>query len=186
MTATLKHSLLLPAALLAFGALSACGGPEAGGAAEETSAADGGSSEPSITVTDATVRVPSNPDVTAGYLTIENTGGADDVLTGVTTDAAKEVQMHDTVNNDGQMKMEQQDTVSVPAGDTVKFESGGLHLMLMEPKGVANLEAGDTVTLTLSFKESGDIETAATIEDPMQGTDSTDSGSHEDMDHESH
>ncbi|MBB6172585.1 hypothetical protein HNR23_002645 [Nocardiopsis mwathae] len=179
MTATLKNTVLLSAALAALGALSACGGPGADGATKED-AADGASAAPAITVDDATVRVPANPDVTAGYLTIENTGDADDVLTGVGTDAAEEVQMHDMVDEDGEMKMEQQDTVPVAAGSTVEFASGGLHLMLMQP---GTLEAGDHITLTLTFEKSGDIETEAVVEDPMGDKAG---GDHEDMDHEGH
>ncbi|MFW5417229.1 copper chaperone PCu(A)C [Nocardiopsis sp. CNT-189] len=135
---------------------------------------------PEITATGATVRVPSNPGVTAGYLTVENTGGADDILTGVATDAAEEVQMHATVEEDGTTSMEQRYEVPVRAGESVEFASGGMHLMLMEPDG---LEAGDTVRLTLSFAESGDVTVDAEVEDVMGGTGG---GGMEDMDHSGH
>ncbi|RNL81755.1 copper chaperone PCu(A)C [Halostreptopolyspora alba] len=117
---------------------------------------------PEIAVRDATVRVPANPDVTAGYLTLENTGGTDDTLTGVTSEAAAEVQMHDTTDSGGETRMRQRDEVAVPAGDTVVFETGGLHLMLMGPD---DLRAGDTVELSLEFATSDRVSVDAVVEE---------------------
>ncbi|TQN32073.1 hypothetical protein FHX37_1999 [Haloactinospora alba] len=122
-----------------------------------------GEEQPDITVTDASVRVPANPDVTAGYLTVRNTGGTDDTLTGVTSDAADEVQMHDTRQSDGNTEMVRQEEVAVGAEETVAFETGGLHLMLMEP---GELEAGETVRLSLEFSRSGTVPTEAEVVDP--------------------
>lgn len=137
------RALLAVTAATAVGALSGCG-----------------ADAPDLAVENATVRVPANPDVTAGYLTIENSGGTDDTLTRVRSDAAEEVQMHDTTNKDGQMRMAEREDVAVPAGETVEFASGGLHLMLMGPD---ELRAGDTVRLTLEFEKSGSVRTDAEV-----------------------
>ncbi|GAA3734727.1 hypothetical protein HDA32_003893 [Spinactinospora alkalitolerans] len=157
---------VVAAALLALGALAGCGSADsAEQPGSETSAAT--SPGPDIAVEGAAVRVPATPDVTAGYLVIDNTGGAADTLTGVRTDAAAEVQIHDTREEDGVMMMERRREVAVPAGETVELRSGGTHLMLMEPDG---FEAGDTVELTLVFETSGEISVEAAVEDPMGGS----------------
>ncbi|RFU37987.1 copper chaperone PCu(A)C [Actinomadura logoneensis] len=113
----------------------------------------------SIKVTGAQVRVPSSPDVTAGYMTITNTGRPD-TLTGVDSPAAASVEMHRMVMNGANgMKMEQ--IMSVPIGKgTVEFAKGSLHLMLMKPKG---LKLGQDVPLTLHFAGAGDVAVTAKV-----------------------
>uniref|UniRef100_UPI0008314EFC SCO family protein n=1 Tax=Actinomadura kijaniata TaxID=46161 RepID=UPI0008314EFC len=111
-----------------------------------------------IAVTDARVRVPSTPDVTAGYLTLTN-DGTPDTLTGVSSPAAGSVEMHRMEMGHGSMRMEQVKTVPVPKG-TVRFEKGGLHLMLMKPEGIRE---GRTVPLVLRFARAGEIRVEATV-----------------------
>ncbi|MDA8368532.1 MAG: copper chaperone PCu(A)C [Nocardiopsaceae bacterium] len=166
--AAARPGAALAAALVALAALTGCGS-----AGSDAPAASG----PDIVVRDATVRIPANPDVAAGYLTMENKGGTGDTLTGAETDAAEEVQMHDTREEDGAMTMVEQQEVPIGAGETVEFSTGGLHLMLMDP---ADLEVGDTVALTLRFAESGTVETEAAVVDPMDGSDGSDGHGHHD------
>ena len=54
----------------------------------------------------------------------------------------------------GMMTMSEVDEIEIPAGDTVKLEPGGYHIMLMEL--VEQLSAGDEIELTLDFHESGE------------------------------
>ncbi|MDA2808653.1 copper chaperone PCu(A)C [Nocardiopsis suaedae] len=138
--------------------------------------------EPQIETSDATVRVPLTPDVTSAYLTIENTGAADDTLIGADTAAADEVQMHESVQkDDGTMGMEERDEIPVSAGETVEFKPGKLHLMLMDPDA---LKAGETVALELRFAKSGTVEVDAEVEDVMdEGAKGGDMESMDDMDH---
>ncbi len=71
--------------------------------------------------------VEGNP--SAGYATIE--GGPDDVsLVSVTADDVMRMEMHETVEENGMAMMKSLDKVPVPAGETVKFEPGGKHLMI--------------------------------------------------------
>ncbi|MFC4906429.1 SCO family protein [Actinomadura gamaensis] len=112
----------------------------------------------SIRVDGARVRVPSSPDVTAGYLTITNTGQPD-TLTGADSPAAGSVEMHRMSMNGNGMKMEQVRTVPVGKG-TVEFAQGGLHLMLMKPR---DLKAGQSVELTLHFARAGDVKVTARV-----------------------
>jgi copper(I)-binding protein len=110
-------------------------------------------------VTGAEVRVPTVPDVTAGYLKISNAGPAD-TLTGVRSAAAAKVEMHRMVTKAGTMTMERIDSVPVPAGGTVEFGKGGAHLMLMNPRP---LEVGERVPLTLHFATAGDVTVSAEV-----------------------
>jgi copper(I)-binding protein len=91
----------------------------------------------------------------AGYLTIANTGAADDELLAVTSPAADEVQIHRSQMQDGVMRMREVGATSVPAGQRIRFLPGGLHLMFMGLK--APLEAGQTVPVTLQFREAGEV-----------------------------
>ncbi|MEV4255712.1 SCO family protein [Spirillospora sp. NPDC049652] len=112
----------------------------------------------SIKVTGAQVRVPSSPDVTAGYLTITNTGRPD-TLTGVDSPAAASVEMHRMTMDGNGMRMEP--VTSVPVGKgTVQFAKGSLHLMLMKPR---NLRLGQDVPLTLHFANAGDVAVTAKV-----------------------
>jgi copper(I)-binding protein len=91
----------------------------------------------------------------AGYLTVTNGGAADDELLAVTTPAADEVQIHRSQMQDGVMRMREVGATSVPAGQRIRFLPGGLHLMFMGLK--APLEAGQTVPVTLQFREAGEV-----------------------------
>ncbi|WP_422344431.1 copper chaperone PCu(A)C [Parasphingorhabdus sp.] len=71
--------------------------------------------------------VDGNP--SSGYMTIH--GGPDDVsLVSVIADDVMRMEMHETVETDGMARMQQLSVVSVPAGEKIKFEPGGKHLMI--------------------------------------------------------
>ena len=91
----------------------------------------------------------------AGYLTIANTGEADDALLAVTSPAVTEVQIHRSQMQDGVMRMREVGATSVPAGQRIRFLPGGLHLMFMGLR--APLEAGQTVSVTLRFRDAGEV-----------------------------
>lgn len=91
----------------------------------------------------------------AVYLTIKNDGENDATLTGVSTDAANTSMIHESKMVDGVMVMEHVEELHIPAGDSVAFEPGALHIMLMsltEP-----LKRGSVMELTLHFEEAGDV-----------------------------
>ncbi len=71
--------------------------------------------------------VDGNP--SSGYMTIH--GGPDDVsLVSVVADDVMRMEMHETVEKDGMAQMQPLMKAPVPAGETVKFEPGGKHLMI--------------------------------------------------------
>ncbi|MFZ3581465.1 copper chaperone PCu(A)C [Loktanella sp. DJP18] len=99
----------------------------------------------------------------AGYLTILNSGATDDVLIGVEA-AFPRVMMHDSTVVDGIARMEALDRVIVPAGETVTFAPGGMHVMFMGLDGDP-LDAGEEVPATLIFENAGKLEVVFKVED---------------------
>ncbi len=90
----------------------------------------------------------------AAYLTLTD-NGQPDRLVGVSTPAAATAQMHETVDDNGVMKMRPVARVDLVPGKPVSFQPGGYHVMLMGLK--SPLKAGDTFPLTLTFEHAPPI-----------------------------
>jgi copper(I)-binding protein len=71
----------------------------------------------------------------AGYLDISNRSGADIRITRVSSPEYETVEMHETVVEDDIARMRRIPVVEIENGETVVFERGGKHLMLMKPVG---------------------------------------------------
>jgi periplasmic copper chaperone A len=137
--------------LLALVSLVAACGDDGGETGEGT---------PSIMVARAFVPTPAGANG-ALYFEVANEGDGADRLIGASTSVAGESTLHETMSSDdGLMRMEPLDGVEVPAGETVTFEPGGLHVMLLD---VEELAEGDTVEVVLTFEESGDIVVEAEV-----------------------
>jgi copper(I)-binding protein len=110
-----------------------------------------------IVVTQAWSRAtPGGSKVAGGYLTIENKGPAPDRLLSASTDAAKKIEIHEMAVTDGIMTMRPVDGgLPVEAEETVKFASGGLHLMIIGL--AAPLAQGNKLAVTLKFEKAGEI-----------------------------
>jgi len=132
-------------------------------AALALAACSGADPAPDIAVADALVRTP-NParDVTAGYMTLANRGGADR-LVGASSPAADRIELHTHSMDDGVMRMRQVEAVDLPAGETVRFEPGGLHLMIF---GAGALQPGDMLVINLDFETAADRAVSFTVGDP--------------------
>ncbi len=71
-------------------------------------------------------------------------------LTSVSGDVAAAVELHETINQDGVMKMvPQPDGFEIPAGGSVELKPGGKHVMMIGL--VSPLEVGQQFPLTLNF-----------------------------------
>lgn len=88
----------------------------------------------------------------AVFFRLRNTGSSEEVLTGVITEAAERAELHESVNDNGIMRMRALRSVSVPAGGIVEFEPGGKHVMLSKLK--SPLAAGQSFKMTLTFKSA--------------------------------
>lgn len=87
------------------------------------------------------------------FLTLQSSAGA--VLTGARCECASLVQIHETVEQNGVASMRERKDVPLPAGQTVQFRPGSLHIMLFGLK--APLKAGQTVDLQLQVREQGKV-----------------------------
>jgi copper(I)-binding protein len=97
-------------------------------------------------------------------LTIENRGDGDDRLLGADTEVALAVEIHRTViEPDGRAYMRMLDDVLLPAGASVSFRPGGLHLMLVVPDETVSV--GGTFEITLRFERSAPMTRTVTVVD---------------------
>jgi len=113
---------------------------------------------PKIEVRDAWVReVPPTSSMSAAYMVIENKGDEGDKLVGASTNIAKVVELHETVNG----KMRRVKAIEVPAGKSVELKPGGYHIMLIDL--TKKPKEGEKVELTLKFEKSGEVKVVADV-----------------------
>jgi hypothetical protein len=93
--------------------------------------------------------------VGAAYFTLDNSQGQDERLLSAEADVAATAELHAHSMEGNMMKMHKVDAVEVPAGQTVAFAPGGLHVMLIGLK--APLVEGNTFPLTLHFEHAGAV-----------------------------
>jgi copper(I)-binding protein len=94
----------------------------------------------------------------AAYFTIRNDGDTDQrLIEARPINFAEAAELHTHINDDGVMRMRVvEGGVVIPAGETVSFQPGGLHVMLFgleEP-----LTEGSPQSITLVFEELGEID----------------------------
>ena len=92
----------------------------------------------------------------AAYFVVHNKGVQADRLLAVQTPVAGKAEMHEHVHADGVMKMQQVQSVEVPAGGEVRFEPMGYHVMLFNLGQQAR--EGERFPLTLTFEKAGEVE----------------------------
>jgi copper(I)-binding protein len=98
--------------------------------------------------------VPAAAPVAGGFLTVQNTGAADDRLLAVETGAAQRVEIHEMRHEGEVMRMRQlADGLALPAGRTVVLQPGGYHLMFIQP--ARPFVADGQVPATLVFEKAG-------------------------------
>jgi copper(I)-binding protein len=107
-----------------------------------------------LSVTDAWSRS-TPPGVTVGvaYFTLKNESGKSDRLLRISSPVAAKAQVHRTEVLDGIARMREVAVLHVDAGQTVRFEPNGMHLMLTGLK--KPLVAGQSFELELLFEVAG-------------------------------
>lgn len=150
----MTHLARSACALTALLALAACGSPP-----EE---AAGDASAPAAAPLEVRAAQASFfPDMGVVHLTVINHTGEDDRLLWAETPAADIVESHETVEEEGVLRMvPRPDGFLVPAGGRLELTAGGKHLMLRdirEPVGVGVLP------LILHFEHAGALEVEAEV-----------------------
>ncbi|MEY2758998.1 MAG: hypothetical protein RIR33_2776 [Pseudomonadota bacterium] len=119
-------------------------------------AACSGGQTVSLRIDDARYRPPL-VDGGTGVAYFSITSNIADRIVAVSSPRARAVEIHESRSDQGMAGMEQRPDIELPAGKTVKFEPGGLHLMVIAPQPLA---AGATFPIQIEL-ESGSVQTIA-------------------------
>lgn len=91
----------------------------------------------------------------AAFMTITNSGADDDVLLSASAEVSKVAELHIHLDLDGIMQMREVESIEIRPGQTISFEPGGLHVMLIGLK--QPLAQGQSFPLTLNFEKAGPV-----------------------------
>lgn len=117
--------------------------------------------EPTLEVRDAWLRKVPGSDVAAVYFTLHNAGSAPVVLVGARSTVAEHAMIHETAMENGHSRMRMRERTAIVPGQTLKFEPGGLHVML---HGFAGEPAvGSEVDVTLLLEDGSEVHVAARV-----------------------
>ena len=103
----------------------------------------------------------------AAYMILTNFTDQDVALIGASSDVAAAVEIHlSSMGADGTMKMEQQESVAIPAGGELVLKPGSYHVMFIGLK--KDLAVGDEFTLTLTFEKAGEVTITVPVKDAAE------------------
>ena len=128
------------------------------------------------------IQPPPGAKVAAAYFTLTNTSDKPLVISGVSSSAVSQAAVHLSSVVDDVARMEEQDSVTINAGESLEFTPGSYHVMLMgltEP-----LSAGNNFELVLDTNQ-GPLSLSIPVITPDEGT-KLDAMNHEGMDHGKH
>ena len=114
-----------------------------------------------IEISEAWARPAAQGENGAIYFVIHNNAREADELTGVSSDIAEAVEMHESRMDGDVMQMHQLETIPLQAGAETTFKPGGLHIMLIGVK--EDLDAGDEIEIVLHFKNFEEIKVAVPV-----------------------
>jgi copper(I)-binding protein len=99
----------------------------------------------------------------AGYVRILNQGAAPDRLLSVTADVSERVELHQTVQQGGIMRMRSLPTgIALPAKGKVELKPGGMHIMFVGLK--RPLKEGTRFDASLQFEKAGKVPVVFLVE----------------------
>lgn len=95
---------------------------------------------------------------TAAYMTLTNTGGTPIVVTGGACQVCEKVELHETRDENGVMRMRPQESWTIAPGKSLELKPGGRHVMLINLTQDVNVGGDDTIlTMTLQGGDTFDI-----------------------------
>ena len=106
--------------------------------------------------------LPPNAPAGAAYFVIHSQSTDKDVLVSASSPIAEKTELHTHVMLGEVMKMQQIDSVAIPAGGEAVFAPGGNHVMLFGLK--KPLVAGESFPLTLVFEKAGAVDVQVKVE----------------------
>jgi copper(I)-binding protein len=189
-----RHSRMKRAVVgLAVVSLGAVGLVACGDDGEETADTTTTSIPADVSISDVWARPVEDlaaKDTSAIYMKINAGEGGDELISAsVPSDVAGTVELHETTMADetemdadmtettmgddmgddmdhssGMMTMRQVEMIEVPANGSVELKPGGFHVMLLDMQ--KTLAVGDTVEVTLTFANAGEVVTTAEVREP--------------------
>ena len=99
----------------------------------------------------------------AGYAVLRNDGDAPVTVTGADSADFADVQVHQTVLEDGVERMRPTGRIDIAPGRSVEFAPGGKHFMLIRPK--RELPAGAKVKIHISTSGGNDASVEFVVSD---------------------
>jgi copper(I)-binding protein len=116
---------------------------------------------PTLVVHDAWVRQTPGSDVAAVYLALQNPTKQPVTVVGVESSAASHAMIHESKTEGGVSKMRAHEQLVIAPGETVKFEPGGLHVML---HGLTQpLAVGQSIPLVLQLADGTKVPANAVV-----------------------
>jgi copper(I)-binding protein len=97
----------------------------------------------------------------AVFMRLVNDGSQPDRLIRAESDVAAAVELHQTIMQDGVMKMSPVTAIEIPARGAVTLKPGDYHIMLLGLK--RDLKPGDTFKVKLTFEKSAPLELQVTV-----------------------
>lgn len=98
---------------------------------------------------------PPSMKMTAGYLTVENSGDESIRIIGLTSSNHAMAEIHRSMQMDGVFSMEPVPYLEVLPGEQLILEPGGLHLMLHAP--VEQLSIGESMTIVFELEDGSSL-----------------------------
>lgn len=118
-----------------------------------------------VTASHAMARaVPKVAPASAVFVTLHNSASKPVALVGGDTPVARSVELHTHTMQDGMMAMRRVESVPIPAGESVVFQPGGLHIMLIGLQD--DLVEGHQIPLTLSFDDGSVLDLEVPVGNP--------------------
>jgi len=87
----------------------------------------------------------------AGYVHLHNNGDHQASLIGADSSAFADIEIHQSSDHGGMMRMQRVDAVAIPAAGDATLQPGGYHLMLFERAD--GIQVGGQASVTLQFAD---------------------------------
>ena len=114
-----------------------------------------------LAVQDAWIRQLPGTDVAAAYLTLRNPTTLPVTIVSIESPLAEHAMIHETKTVGGQSQMRPHEQLVIAPGQTVKFEPGGLHVMLMGLR--QPVPVGKSFPLVLLLADGTKVQVAAVV-----------------------
>ena len=98
--------------------------------------------------------LPASVPVRAGYMTIHNPQSEAVSIVSLRSNAFAMIEIHQTIEQDGMMRMEQVTGLKIEPNSSVQLEPGGLHLMMMNPSEPT--QAGDLLEIVVVLDDGSE------------------------------